>query len=71
MKILKSVKAKATAGMVLVGGSSFGAFAEDYTAMIGTASTDGTANVAAVIGAVIAVAILGFGVGRMLGGFGK
>ena len=68
---LKNSKAKMGAGVALIGGSSFVAQAEDYTAQIATAATDGNANMLAVIGAVIALAIIGFGVGRMLGWFGR
>ena len=56
-----------TALMGFVGTS----FAENYTEQIGAAVTDGTGNVTAVIAGVIAVAILGFGVGKMLGWFGR
>jgi hypothetical protein len=69
--LLRNTKVKMTAGATAVFGSSFVAQAEDYTAQITTASTDGNANMLAVIGAVIALAIIGFGVGRMLGWFGR
>lgn len=45
------------------------AYAADYTTEIAAASTEGTTNVTAVIVGVIGVAILGFGVGSMLGWF--
>lgn len=70
-KFIKSVKARCTAGVALVGGSSFVAQAEDYTTQIGLAATDGNTNVIAVIAAVIGIAILGFGVASMLGWFKK
>ena len=67
---LKSRKARVAAALsaVVASGQSFAA---DYSTEIGAATTDGTANVALVIGGVIAVAILGFGVGRMLNWFGR
>ncbi|NQZ24505.1 MAG: hypothetical protein HRT53_20970 [Colwellia sp.] len=71
MKYLKSVKAKAVAGVALIGGSAGFAQAADYTTQISSAATDGTTNVTAVIAAVIGIAILGFSVGRMLGWFSK
>jgi hypothetical protein len=70
-EFLTSKKAKVAAGLTAVAGSSLTAQAADYTTQITQASTDGTANVTATIGAVIAIAILGFGVGRMLGWFGR
>jgi hypothetical protein len=45
--------------------------AADLTTQIATASTEGTGNVTAVIAAVIAIAILGFGVNAVLGWFRK
>jgi len=62
-------KVLAAAGSALM--ISGGAFAADYTSQISTASTDGSANVTAVIAAVIGIAILGFGVGSMMGWFKK
>jgi hypothetical protein len=50
---------------------SIGANAADLTTQIGTAATEGTGNVTAVIAAVIAIAILGFGVNAVLGWFRK
>ncbi|XPF92674.1 hypothetical protein ACM9HF_11555 [Colwellia sp. RE-S-Sl-9] len=50
---------------------SGGAFAADYTTEIATASTEGSANVTAVILAVIGIAILGFGVNALTGWFKK
>ena len=69
MNKLMSLKGKTVAVFAGVLGSSAAAQAADYTAQIGTASTDGTANVTAVIAAVIAIAILGFGVSAMMGWF--
>lgn len=69
-----TAKKKSTAlvaGCTAFVGSAGFAQAADYTAQITQASTDGTTNVTAVIAAVIGVAILGFGVGKMLGWFGK
>jgi hypothetical protein len=68
---LKSRKARLGAALVATVGSSNVVMAADYTAQIGTAVTDGTGNVTAVIAGVISVAILGFGVGKMLGWFGR
>lgn len=68
---LKSRKARLTAATTALLGSSTMVQAADYTADIATAVTDGTGNVTAVIAGVIAVAILGFGVGKMLGWFGR
>ena len=44
-------------------------FAADYTTEIGAAATESNANLTAVILAVVAMAALGFGVGRLLGWF--
>jgi len=66
--ILKNKMAKA--GLVLTSVAASGsAFAADYTGQITTAQTEGSGNVTAVIAAVIGIAILGFGVGSMLGWF--
>lgn len=66
--ILKNKMAKA--GLVLTSVAASGsAFAADYTTQITAAGTEGNTNVLAVIGAVIGIAILGFGVGSMLGWF--
>ena len=70
-KVIQMVKhgkkyVMATGGSALV---VAGAQAADYTSQITTASTDGSANVTAVIAAVIGIAILGFGVGSMMGWF--
>jgi len=62
--------AKVGTGLALAG-SSVSSFAVDYTAEIDAAKTDGIANITAVILAVVAVAIVGFSVGRMLGWFNK
>ncbi len=67
---LKSRKARLTAALSAVAASGQ-SFAADYSSEITAATTDGTANVALAIGGVIAVAVLGFGVGRMLGWFGR
>jgi len=68
MNILKNKMAKA--GLVLTSVTASGAaFAQDYTTEITAAATEGNANVLAVIGAVIGIGILGFGVGSMLGWF--
>ena len=68
-----SVQAKKKSKALAAGGTSFLAssatFAADYTTEISTASTDGTGNVTAVIAAVIAIGILGFGVSAMMGWF--
>ncbi|WP_042149676.1 MULTISPECIES: hypothetical protein [unclassified Pseudoalteromonas] len=66
--ILKNKMAKAGLVLTSVTASSV-AFAQDYTTQITAASTEGNTNVLAVIGAVIGIAILGFGVGSMLGWF--
>ena len=49
--------------------ASAGVFAADYTTQIGAASTEANANLTAVILGVVALAALGFGVGRLLGWF--
>jgi hypothetical protein len=71
MNKIMSWKGKTVAAVAALAGSSAAVQAEDYTAQIATAATDGNANMLAVIGAVIALAIIGFGVGRMLGWFGR
>ncbi len=68
---LMSRKARLTAAATAGLATPFGAFAADQTVAIGAAVTEGTANVTAVIAGVIAIAILGFGVGKMLGWFGR
>jgi hypothetical protein len=74
MKNLKK-SLKNTRVITMVGGvvtsvvMSGSAMAADYTAQIATATTEGTANTTAVIAGVIGLAILGFGVGHMLGWF--
>ena len=68
---LMSRKARLGAAVTAVVGSSTAAQAADYTTQIATATTDGTGNVTAVIAGVIGIAILGFGVGKMLGWFGR
>jgi len=50
---------------------SFSAFAADYTTEITSASSEATGNSTAVITAVIAIAVIGFGVGSLLGWFKK
>jgi hypothetical protein len=69
MNKIMSWKGKTVAAVALVAGSSAAVQAADYTTQIATASTDGTGNVTAVIAAVIGIAILGFGVGSMMGWF--
>lgn len=68
-------KAKKASTAIAVGGTaliaSHGAMAVDYTAQIGAAVTEGTTNVTAVIAGCIGLAILGYGVGSMLGWFGR
>ena len=68
---LKSRKAKTVAAVTALTGSAGFAQAADYTTQITGAVTEGSANVTAVIAGVIGVAILGFGVGKMLGWFGR
>ena len=72
-KVLKFVKKNGQ--FVLAGVStalfSVASMAGDQTAAITTAQTEGTANVTAVIGAVLAIAILGFGVNALLNWFKK
>jgi hypothetical protein len=65
-KLLKSKKARLAAVLTAVAGSSFAVQAEDYTTQIGTAVTDGSGNLTAVIAGVITIAIIGFGVAAML-----
>lgn len=71
VSFLKTKKVKAVAAVSAIAGSSAAAQAADYTAQIGTAVTEGNGNVTAVIAGVIGIAILGFGVGKMLGWFGR
>ena len=66
---LMSRKARLTAAVTALAASSTAVQAADYTTQIGTAVTDGTGNVGATIAGVITIAILGFGVGKMLGWF--
>jgi hypothetical protein len=83
-KIINSVKARSTVGVAMSGAKSLktkvvagssallasgASFAEDHTALITTASTEGSTNVLAVIGGVIGIAILGFGVSAMISWF--
>jgi hypothetical protein len=65
----KKSTAIAAGATAFVGSAGF-AQAADYTTQI-AAVTDGETNVTAVIAGVIGVAILGFGVGKMLGWFGR
>ncbi|PKH86240.1 hypothetical protein [Colwellia sp. Bg11-28] len=71
VSFLKTKKVKTVAAVSAIAGSSAAVQAADYTAQIGTAVTEGSGNVTAVIAGVIGVAILGFGVGKMLGWFGR
>lgn len=68
-----SVKAKKASTVIAAGGTALMAsgatFAADYTTEITAASTEGSANVTAVIGAVIGIAILGFSVKAMVSWF--
>ena len=66
----RSLKAKVVVGStaMLASGASF---AEDHTALIGTAATEGSTNVLAVIAGVIGIAILGFGVKSMIAWFNR
>lgn len=68
MKNLNSVKTfgKKSAVALTAMGTSIAANAADYTAEIGKAGTEGSANLTAVIGAVIAMAVVGFGVSALL-----
>jgi hypothetical protein len=63
---LKSRKARLGAALTALGASTSSALAEDYTAQIGTAVTDGSGNLTATIAGVITIAIIGFGVAAML-----
>ena len=70
-----SVQAKNKSKALVAGGTAFmasaGAMAADHSALIGTAVTEGSGNVTAVIAGVIAIAILSFGVGAMILWFRK
>ena len=68
---LKSRKTQAAAVVTAGLATPFGAFAADQTVAIGTAVTEGTGNVSAVIAGVISIAILGFGINKLLGWFTK
>ena len=65
MKTVKSF-AKKTALALAAAGTSVAANAGDYTTQIAAAGTEATGNQTAVITAVIALAIIGFGVGALL-----
>lgn len=62
---------KKIALVLLTTGVSGATMAADLTTQINTASTEGSANVTAVIAAVIGIGILGFGVNAILGWFRK
>jgi hypothetical protein len=64
----KNLKSKTAVALSLLAASG-ASFAEDHTALITTASTEGSTNVLAVIGGVIGIAILGFGVSAMISWF--
>lgn len=68
MKNLNSVKTfgKKSAVALTAMGTSIAANAADYTSQIGAAGTEANANQTAVITAVIALAVIGFGVGALL-----
>ena len=70
-----SVQAKKKSTALVAGGTaliaSAGSMAADHTDLINGAVTEGSGNVTAVIAGVIGVSILGFGVGKMLGWFGR
>lgn len=63
--------AKKTGLALAAAGTSVSAFAGDYTADITAAATEANANQVLVVGSVIALAVIGFGVARMLGFLGK
>lgn len=50
-------------------GAAFGSFAADYSEQINGAVSDASGNQSLVIGGVITVAVIGFGVAAMLGWF--
>mgnify|MGYP006105370737 CR=1 FL=1 len=64
----KNAKSKTALALSLLAASG-ASFAEDHTALIGTAATEGSTNVLAVIAGVIGIAILGFGVSAMISWF--
>ena len=68
-----AVKAKKASTAIAVGGTALMAsgatLAADYTTQITAAQTEGTGNVSAVIGAVIAIAILSFSVKSLIAWF--
>ena len=65
LKTRKSLISVATASLFV----SVSSFAADHTAEITAAATEGSANVTAVIGAIIGIAILGFGINALLSWF--
>lgn len=73
MRILQTVKRGGTYVVtgVTTAFASGAVLAADQTAAITAAQTEGTANVTAVIGAVLAISILGFGVGALIKWFNK
>lgn len=68
---LKSRKARLGAVITAVVCSPAAVQAADYTTQITGATTEGSTNVTAVIAGVIGIAILGFGVGKMIAWFGR
>jgi hypothetical protein len=68
-KFIMNKKNQLVAVVALAATSSGAVTAADYTTEIASAVTDGSGNVTAVIAGVIGIAILGFGVGHVLGWF--
>ena len=68
MPKMKSVKSFATksGAFLAAAGTSIAVNAADYTSQIGAASSEANTNQGAVITAVIALAVVGFGVGALL-----
>jgi len=70
-KAMKSRTAKKIGAGVSVALASGATFAADWTDEINTANAEAVSNSTLVISACIGLAILGFGVGHMMGWFGK
>jgi len=68
---MKFINAKSATALSVALLTTTSTIAADYTTQIASANTDGSANVTAVIAAVIGIAILGFGVKTMMNWFNK
>lgn len=69
--LFNSANAKKASFVALAVTASSSVFAVDYTDQISAAVADGSTNVTAVIAGSIALGVIGFGVGHILGWFKK